>query len=100
MSPRSSIRTPPSAGWVVASRLVCVIVRSFQLHHELDGVVIAAAALAHLVNHLLDQEQAPSTWRLAALELCVDVRRRGIGDLAIAAVIDDLHDHCAVARRD
>ena len=41
----------------------------FKVHYQLDGVVVRASGDEYLIDHFLDQEQAPAPQRLHLLQL-------------------------------
>src|SRR5579863_8956713 len=101
MSPRNSIAVWPSRAWATASSVAWLLIASsFPVHDQLDRVAGAVRVLAQLVDHLLDEEQAPAARRLAAGELLLDVGHGRRRELAVAAVIDDAHHVCRVADAD
>src|SRR5919112_1743792 len=99
ISPRRS-RTVPLHTWrTLALRSLAGIVLSFQVYEQLDGVVVRVSRDAHIVNHVLDQEQAPAARRLLALQfglkvrpLCFRVRWRA------ATPVDDAHQEAFLQR--
>ena len=57
--------------------------------HELDGVLVSVGRDAEVVDHVLDQEEAPAARLLQPFELRLEVGRLGLGDLALAALVGD-----------
>src|SRR3954454_8298325 len=95
-SPTRSITATPSRRRTAGISLVAIVF-SLQAQAELEGVVLPVARLARLVDHVLDQEEAPAARALQALELQLEV-----GDLVLElgrgpAEVGDLHAHEAVA---
>src|SRR5918998_4511370 len=99
ISPRRSSTTPPGSWRTLASRWLACIVVSFQVYDQLDGVVVGVSRDAHLVDHVLDQEQTPAPRRLRALQLGLQVRNLlvGVRDRAFALVCD-IHEQGPVRR--
>src|SRR5215208_2799868 len=93
MSPVRSIRHAPSRLRTLAWSSLVVIWASLQAQGELDGVSARLARHARLVNHLLDQEQAPAARLLATLELRLKVRGLGFWQLAGVAAVGHLNEH-------
>src|SRR5688572_9886969 len=73
MSPFSSITTAVPLRRTSASANSPGIGFSFQMEDELDRVVLVVGGDVHLVDHVLDQEQAPPARLLQACELRFDV---------------------------
>src|ERR671912_2018189 len=92
ISPRRS-RTVALHTWrTLALRSLAGIVLSLQVYEQLDGVVVRVSRDAHIVNHVLDQEQAPAARRLLALQLGLKVRPLGVRvRWRAASPVDDAH---------
>src|SRR3954452_345835 len=91
MSPTRSRIVAPARSRTATSSSRVAIVASSEVEDELDLATSVLAPDVRLVDHLLDQEQAPPARRLLAGELRLDVRRLGRGELERAAVVDHLH---------
>src|ERR1700709_2700926 len=97
MSPaRSMTATSPrfltTVPAVPAVSLVVIVIASVvHAHHELEHVVVSVTGLLGLVDHVLDQEQAPAAWTLQPRELRLDVRHLCLVVLAGPAEVLDLH---------
>src|SRR5829696_6743813 len=92
ISPRGSRTAPPCSRRTLASRWLAGIVLTFQVYDQLYGVVVRVSRDAQLVDHVLDQEQAPAPLRLHALQLGLQVRRLRVRDRwKAASPIDDAH---------
>src|SRR5215218_5478887 len=83
---------PPGSRRTLASRWLVGIFVSFQVYDQLDGVVVRVSRDAHLVDHVLDQEQTPASRRLHALQLGLYVRRLRVRARWRATTpVDDAH---------
>src|SRR3954453_22080324 len=81
----------PSRSWTLAAASRVAIVVSSQVEAELHGVMNLVAYDLHLVDHPLDQEQAPAARLLLAGQLRLQVGLLGVGNLLAAAVVGDPH---------
>src|SRR5512139_4235164 len=81
-------RTPVARSLVVmvASR-VCLVGRVVKAHDELEDVRVLVTRLVGLVNHLLDQQQAPPSCSLEPRQLGLEVRDLLLGVGASTAVV-------------
>src|SRR3954454_8228534 len=98
-SPARSITATPSRRRTAGISLVAIVV-SLQAQSELECVVLPVARLARLVDHVLDQEEAPAARALQPVELRLDVRDLGLGigpTHPAATEVGDLHAHEALA---
>src|SRR5215207_7910281 len=100
MSPVRSITTAASRSRTAACSSCVAITASFQAQDELQRASAAFAGHARLVDHLLDQEQAPAARLLAALELGLDVRCLRLGRLGRVATVGDLYTQTVGAVED
>src|SRR5215218_883958 len=92
ISPWRSSTTPPGFRRTLTSRWLAGIVLSFQVYDQLYGVVVRVSRDAQLVDHVLDQEQAPAPLRLHALQLGLQVRRLRVrARWRAASPVDDAH---------
>src|SRR5258708_19779170 len=80
----------PSWRTVASSGLVA-IVASFQVHNEFDGVSFLIHRHVHLVDHLLDQEQAPAARSLRPGQLGFQVWHVRLRDRLAPALVGDAH---------
>src|SRR3954462_14996526 len=67
-SPTRSITATPARRRTAGNSILAPLF-SLQAEAELEGVVLPVARLARLVDHVLDQEEAPAARALQALEL-------------------------------
>src|SRR5918998_618395 len=92
ISPRRSSTTPPGSWRTLASRWLACIVVSFQVYDQLDGVVVGVSRDAQLVDHVLDQEQAPAPRSLRARQLGLQVRNLRVrARWRTTTPVDDAH---------
>src|SRR5512139_2392228 len=84
-------RTPVARSLVVmVASCVCLAGRVVEPHDELEDVRVLVTGLVRLVDHLLDQEQAPPSGALEPRQLGLEVGHLVVGVGASAAVVDDL----------
>src|SRR5437867_10005359 len=95
-----SITVMPSRRRTIARSTVSAIVPSSELHDQFDGVMPLVARDANVVDHVLDQEEAPTARLLQSRELCLEVWGRRLGDIATAAEVRDAHDDLTVPGAD
>src|SRR4051794_16015269 len=90
----------PSRSWTLAEASRVAIVVSSQVEAELHGVVNLVAYDLHLVDHPLDQEQAPAARLLVAGQLRLQVGGLSVGDALAAAAVGDAHAQEVVGVKD
>src|SRR5713101_3449223 len=95
-----SITVTPSRRRTTARSTVSAIGPSSEPHDELDGVVSLVARDANVVDHVLDEEEAPPAGLLQAGEFRLEIGGRRLGDVATAAEIGDAHDDVTIVRAD
>src|SRR5216683_3009103 len=77
-----------------ASRVFAGMIFSFQVHYQFEGMVRFVVADAHLVYHIFDQEQSPSTWCLQLCQLGLNIwyfNFRVCGECSCASMISNTY---------
>src|SRR4029450_1246085 len=93
ISPRRSITPVPSCSRISAPNSDAGIWRLLQMHDQLDGVVVLVNGGPELVDHVLDEEQAPAPRRLQPGQLGLDVGGLDLREGALAPLVGDAHLH-------
>src|SRR5947209_19741767 len=74
-----SMTAAPSADRTLRRSPAVAIATSFETRDELDHPPRSVGAHVHVVEHVLDQEEAPAAWLHPAGDLRLAVRHRRLG---------------------